>query len=223
MDHPFRTAAVGGFNRQDVLSFLETTTREAAERQQSLQQQLDEALEAGEQKEQELEQLRGQTEELEQLRARLSETEQALEESRSREAERSALLEAARQEARELQAQVDTLKPGAEAYDSIKERTAGVELEAHHRAQLVRREAQEQAGGLHRQMEQWMQQVEREYAALRSEVESTVAHAANQLSRAEESLGRVNTLMGEQEIALKTMAQAYAESNPNRGDAAPNR
>ena len=31
MDHPFRSAAVGGFNRQDVLSFLETQSKQTAQ------------------------------------------------------------------------------------------------------------------------------------------------------------------------------------------------
>ena len=45
MDHPFRSAAFGGFNRQDVLTYLENTAKENGEKQQQLQQQLDEARE----------------------------------------------------------------------------------------------------------------------------------------------------------------------------------
>ena len=30
MDHPFRSAAVGGFNKQDVLTFLEAQAKQAA-------------------------------------------------------------------------------------------------------------------------------------------------------------------------------------------------
>ena len=45
MDHPFRSAAVGGFNRQDVLSFLETQSKQTAQVQQELQTQLEEARE----------------------------------------------------------------------------------------------------------------------------------------------------------------------------------
>ena len=51
MDHPFRSAAVGGFNRQDVLDYLEKTAAENAQKQQELEKQL-------EQQKQELEQLR---------------------------------------------------------------------------------------------------------------------------------------------------------------------
>ena len=39
MDHPFRSAAVGGFNRQDVLDYLEKTAAENAQKQQELEKQ----------------------------------------------------------------------------------------------------------------------------------------------------------------------------------------
>ena len=41
MDHPFRSAAVGGFNRQDVLDYLEKTAAENAQKQQELEKQLE--------------------------------------------------------------------------------------------------------------------------------------------------------------------------------------
>ena len=39
MDHPFRSATFGGFNRQDVLTYLESTAK-TAEEQQRIGQQL---------------------------------------------------------------------------------------------------------------------------------------------------------------------------------------
>ena len=45
MDHPFRNAMFGGFNRQDVLTYLEQTAQEAAQRQQELEHKLDQAQE----------------------------------------------------------------------------------------------------------------------------------------------------------------------------------
>ena len=62
MDHPFRSAAVGGFNRQDVLDYLEKTAAENAQKQQELEKQL-------EQQKQELEQLRRRSGELEEREA----------------------------------------------------------------------------------------------------------------------------------------------------------
>ena len=36
MDHPFRSAAVGGFNRQDVLAYLEERAKLAAQAEQKI-------------------------------------------------------------------------------------------------------------------------------------------------------------------------------------------
>ena len=41
MDHPFRSAALGGFNKQDVLSFLEEQAKQSAQAQQQLSQRLE--------------------------------------------------------------------------------------------------------------------------------------------------------------------------------------
>ena len=43
MEHPFRTAAIGGFNRQDVLDFLEEQAKQAARLHQEMQGQLEES------------------------------------------------------------------------------------------------------------------------------------------------------------------------------------
>ena len=109
---------------------------------------------------------------------------------------------------------VAALEPDAAAYAAVKERTAGVELEAHRRAQEIQNEAEEQARQLRRQMEQWVQRVEREFDSLRSQVESTVSHAADQLGKAGQCLEQVNVLMGEQDSALEALASACAEEEP---------
>ena len=124
-----------------------------------------------------------------------------------------------RQKMEELRAKVAALEPNAAAYSELKERTAGVELEAHRRAQNIKLEAEQQAKQLRRRMEQWVAQMELEYAALRSQVESTVAHAANQLTRAGESLNQVNALMNQQEVDLEEVVRAYADADSNKVEA----
>ena len=37
LDHPFRNAVFGGFNRQDVLTYLENTSRQTAQQRQELE------------------------------------------------------------------------------------------------------------------------------------------------------------------------------------------
>ena len=218
MDHPFRSAMFGGFNRQDVLTYLETTAQEAAKQQEELRQQLDAARETADRQNAELterqERLNRLGQESEDLRAQLEQANIALSSCRTECSQKTEELETARREISELKARVAALEPDAAAYAAVKERTAGVELEAHRRAQAIQEEAEGQARQLRRQMEQWIQRVEREYDALRSQVESTVSHAADQLTKVEKSLEQVTALMEEREVTLESLAQAYADTDP---------
>ena len=141
-----------------------------------------------------------------------SRTAQELEEARQD-------LERARRERDEAMARLEAVLPDAQAYVQLKERTAGVELEAHRRAQMIQEKAERDAQKLHRQMELWLQRMEREYEALRTKVETTVSHTACELKQVESSLEQINHLMADQEGALEGLSQAYNEINPGRVEA----
>lgn len=217
MDHQFRNAAFGGFNKKDVLDYLELMSQENAQQLQNLQQQLDQAQTQCSQlsdrnvgQAARVEWLQGENQRLEQESAQLrAQLEQANEQSDALRAQ----LAQAQAAQKSLQEQVDKLQPDAAAYAAVKDRAAGVELDAHRRAQHVLDEAQDQAQQLRRQMEQWLQKVQREYDALRTEVDSTVSHAANQLEKAGASLQKVSALMDQQDMALEALAQAYTNSD----------
>ena len=198
MDHPFRSAAFGGFNRQDVLDYLEKTAAENARNQQELQRRLEEAEEdrrklASQESDQE-ERVTILNRDRESLSQQLEQVKAVLEASRERDS---------------LRRRVAELEPGAAAYTAVKERAAGVELEAHCRAQNVLNEADRQARELRRGMEQWLGRVQVEYDALRSEVESTVSHAADQLEKAGKCLEQVTALLADQDVALEELSRAY--------------
>ena len=220
MDHPFRSAALGGFNRQDVLDYLEKTSAVNAQRQQERQQNLEAAVEerrqlAAKTAEQE-EQLSILHWERDSLSQQLEQVQQALAASQDREEAQERELAALRQERDGLKDRVAALEPEAAAYEAVKERTAGVELEAHCRAQNILDKANGQAKDLRRSMEQWMGRVEREYDALRSEVESTVSHAADQLEKANKCLDRMTALLSDQDVALEALSQAYDNTDPEK-------
>lgn len=213
MDHPFRSAAFGGFNRQDVLDYLEKTSAENGLRQRELQEKLEAAQE-------ECRQLTARTTEQEEqlailrrdrdnLNQQLEQVQGALEESQGQGEAQEEELAALRRERDEWKAKAEALEPDASAYGILKERTAGVELEAHRRAQTVLDQADAQAKELRRNMEQWMDRVEREYDALRSEVEATVSHAADKLEKAGKCLQQVSELLADQDMALEALSQAY--------------
>ena len=230
MDHPFRSAAVGGFNRQDVLAYLEERAKLAAQAEQKLQDQLDEVNHQAEALRRERDGLRCELEEtrreLEAARQRRDSLSAQLEQrgrelsacqERAEGAERE--LEKARGERDEARGRLASVTPDAQAYVQLKERTAGVELEAHRRAQAIQEKAEGNAQKLRRQTEQWLARLAREYDALRSQVETTISHAASELEKAELCLDQVGQLMASQETALEGLSAAYDRTDPSRVDA----
>ncbi len=227
MDHQFRNAVFGGFNRQDVLDYLETLARENAQKRQELEQSIGRA-------EGERDELRTQNQALEeQKRALEGEKEELLRSVQRSQSELAALrtqmgereqtarqtqqaLEESRREAEALREQVARLEPDAAAYAAVKDRSAGVELEAHRRAQGVLDQANSQARHLRQQMEQWMTRVGREYDALRTEVEATISHAADQLDKAGKCLEQVSALLSDQDVALEELSRAYDSTVPDK-------
>ena len=216
MEHLFRNAAFGGFNRQDVMDYLEKMTgqnHQELEQQRShnqvLQDQLDETKQTLDRESSLRKQLEAERDELRRKLEQLQHEHHALREESIR---LNAQCSEAKAQVQQLRVQVEKLEPDAQAYTAVKDRTAGVELQAHRRAQDVEQQAQEYARRLKGQMEQWLAAVGQQYDALRHEVESTVSHAADQLSRAGASLEKVNQLMDEQDVELKLLVQSYQES-----------
>lgn len=220
-DHQFRNSMFGGFNRQDVLDFLtssaEKTNEELNRRQASfetLEKEHKDCLQRSEQLSEQLEQTGREREEYkhqaEQLTLELARV-SAADQNKAAELETlRAQLTRAQEELEQLRAQVGKLAPDAEAYVAIKERTAGMELEAHRRAQSVEARARIMAGDLQRQMEQWMAKVEQQYGQLKQEVEASVEQANAQLLAAGGSLSRVTALLDEQQGALRQVSENYA-------------
>ena len=174
MDHPFRSAALGGFNKQDVLSFLEEQAKQSAKAQQTLQGRLEAAERQSETLRQEGEELRQQLEEArrevetarqsrDSLHVQLEQVNQELSASREQLSQAAKELEQARRERDEARSQLEELRPDAQAYVQLKERTAGVELEAHRRAQAIQEKAESDAQRTRRQVNQWFQRLGREY------------------------------------------------------------
>ena len=227
MEHPFRSAAIGGFNKQDVLDFLEEQAKQSAQAQQALQDQLAESerqegalrRESGELRRQ-LEEVRRELEaalrDRDSLRDRLGQAEQELSASRTRADGLARELEEVRRERDQAQSRTQALEPDAQAFVQLKERTAGVELDAHRRAQAIQEKAEGNAQKLRRQTEQWLT---REYDALRSQVETTISHAASELEKAGLCLDQVGQLMASQETALEELSAAYDRTDPSRVEA----
>ena len=114
-----------------------------------------------------------------------------------------------REENRQLRGRVEAMQPSADAYEELKERTAGVELEAHRRAQSVEARAKIMAGDLQRQMEQWAARTEEQYAALKGQIDSSVEQANKEILAASQSLAAMTQLVEQQQAALHAVAETY--------------
>lgn len=214
MDHQFRNTAFG-FHKKDVLDYLELVAQQHGQQMQSLQERLDQAVQEldglsrreGEQSAQ-LERART---ELERQQERSGRLEEQLREAQARAEQLEQELLQAREEGRRFREEAERLRPGAEAYDAVKERAAGMELQAHQRAQAVLDDAQEEVRQIRGRVEQWVARAAAQYAGLRRQVESAAAQAAQELQKAQGCLDQVVEGMARQDEALEELQRTCTE------------
>ena len=220
MEQQFRSAMMGGFNRQDVLTYIETSVKNHTEEMNQLREELERVRQEGEdaldraRKEGNaaLERAEAAEAQVEQLAPRAAQMEKSTAEL---EAKRSALA-AAERELKELRAKLAELAPKAEAYDAVKDRTAGIELEAHQRAKAVVDEAKRNAEAIRLQTEQWMGKVRASYDRLRGELETTMNHTAKEMERSVNALGAIGREFEEHDAAMQAVADAQKNAPLNR-------
>lgn len=207
----FRTAAFGGFQKQDVMNYLERSAQEHAQRVAALQKELDEAkqVHAGEEAraaalEERLALLEADNQ---RLAIELAQCEEALNEVTS---ERDGL----RTLSGQLQDQLDKVTPAATAYEAVKDRTAGIELEAHGRAQAIEREGRTKALEQQQRVKDWFNKTREAYERLRADINATLSHAAQEMDRAGKSMAELTgSLEGQDDALAAIQAQIEALSS----------
>ena len=219
-ENSFRTALVGGFNRQDVLNYIEQSARTANERIAALQRDLAEAQKGREAAEAALAEAQSrattQAQEAEQTGRTLTERTASLTTLQSELVRVQGELTAAQAELGALLDQNERLRQGAEAYADLKDRTASIELEAHQRARLIEKEAAEKAKKIRVEAEQILYKVQAGYGRLRTDVDATVAHASGELGRVDRALESVKKEFADHDAELMKLLQAYRESSGQR-------
>ena len=152
MDASFKTGLVGGFDREDVVKFIEKTAAENQEQLETLEAELNALRAQRDEAAAENEALRGLTEEdacLREENARL----------REQLAQAQASAEALRQEAEALRG------PAAE-YQSLKEHVADIEISAHRRTEEFRAKAMERLAQCITQQRAWCSQRRSTYLSM---------------------------------------------------------
>lgn len=205
MEQQFRSAAFGGFYKQDVLNYIETSVREHAQLVEELDLQMEalrveseDAAKRAAAAEQRVAELEPRVAQMEKLTAEL-------------ESKRS-LLAAAEREIRELKAQLADTLPKAEAYDAVKERTAGIELEAHQRARQVVDQAETQSRQIREQTLSWLNRVRSSYERLRTDISATITRTAGELDRAGKALAESNGEFRSHDAAMQEVANSLKKA-----------
>lgn len=188
----FRSAAFGGFHRQDVLDYIETLTRETQTRQTALEEALNQERAARDQAESQLEALQDQAAGAIASQAALS---QELEQTKAALAQATAALEEAQAQAEDLEQKVSTLAPEAESWQRIKDTAGNIEVSAHERAQITLQCARAQAAEIRADGVRWILDLQNRCDRLKRDLASSILSAETELdairaafSRAQEDM-----------------------------------
>lgn len=206
----FRGSVFGGFNRQDVLTYLERSAREHSQQVESLQKKLSQlSLDQNDK----TTQLAGLSEKDAQLSSENQRLAEALESARAELEEKRGRLSAAEEDLSVLRDRAAELEANAEAYIRLRDRTATIELDARNRAQIILNDAHTQADSIRAQVEDWLDRAETRYEHLRADIGATLSHAIGELARVQRALEQSSASFAEHDEALESLVR-WCESDP---------
>ncbi len=199
----FRSAAFGGFHRQDVLDYVEQLTKE----KHDLAARLTEAEDGRAQIEASLAQAE---EEVRSAREAQEAMTGELEYLRSELETRSAALTRAEEEVKILRGQVETLRPGAESWEHIKEQAGQIEISAHERAQVTIQDAHTQAAEIQAEAVRKVLDIQAGCDRLRNDLKTSIGAAEEQLDAARSAFRRAERDMDGYQAALARLLEGAA-------------
>lgn len=187
----FKSVAFGGFDKQDVVSYIERTAREASEAQEKLQQENDGLRRESQALGEEAAALRSKLEAQEAENARLRE-------ALARETALRQELEALRPETERLREQLESMREDAESYARFRGQIGAIECEARQRAAGL----EDEAGARMRHLAEAFQS---QYRTLMSTFETTAAHVNSELRKIEVNLTQLPRAMDRSGAELKEL------------------
>lgn len=191
----FKSVAFGGFDKQDVIRYIQQTAEKAAAEQQALQAENERLSDRVRSLEAETEDLRGQLAASEDQRAALRS--QLERESLRRQSLEE--LEPLKEEAARLQAEADALRPDAQAFAQFRERIGAIECDARKRA------ADLEDASL-AQLRQTVERFQNQYLTLMDAFEASAAHVTGELRKVEVSLAQLPRAMDRTSAELKELS-----------------
>lgn len=187
----FKSVTFGGFDKQDVIHYIEKTAREAAEAQERLQRENEDLRQASRTLEEEAAALRSKLETLEAENTRLRE-------ELARESTLRQGLEALRPETERLRSQVESMRDDAESYARFRGQIGAIECEARQRAAGL----EDEAGA---RMRRLAEEFQSQYQTLMSTFETTAAHVNSELRKIEVNLTQLPRAMDRSGVELKEL------------------
>lgn len=215
-EHRFRTAAFG-FNRQDVMQYIEAVHRDYAVRLKGMKEDLERERDQRSSLEEQGSLANTEAQAAEKAARRSQEeleaAQKALAEMREERDKLKLQLQAAQQDMAALQEAADRMAPAAKAYETLKDKAAGIELDAHKRAQIIIKTGEAEAAQTRRKVAQWLRQAQSSYARLCGDVSATLSHATAEMERTSKSLEAVSAELDDhgrrlEDIAVEAEAQA---------------
>lgn len=224
-EYRFRTSAFG-FNRQDVIHYIEAVHRDYAAQLQSLKKDLEweqgQRSQVEEQGSLANQEAAAAGKDAQRSKEELTKVLEELQEAQRQREELRLKLKAAQEELDALQVAADRMAPAARAYETLKDKAADIELDAHKRAQTIIQEGEAQAALTRQKVEDWIRQVESSYGRLRFDVTATLSHMSSEMKRTADSLEGVTAELDSHGQQLRQLSEKPSEEPPKaEGTAAP--
>ena len=198
----FRSAAFGGFHRQDVLDHIERLTRENQMQTADLEAALKEAQDSRTQAEENLAEIQQRAECAEQARDVL---ERELSQVKAQLKETSANLIEAEARVGVLYSQVEELEPKAKAWQHLKDTAGDIEIGAHERAQIVIQEAHAQAAEIRAEGIRWVLDIQHRCDKLQQDLQAAILAAEMELDSVRGAFSRAEVDMDGFQQALSDL------------------
>ena len=181
----FKGSLFGGFNREDVIDYITKTSAESTARIEALEADVDKLCAQEQELRAQVSTLRGEsrtlTEERDAAAAERDTLRAALDTANDELTALRTEAEALRAENASLRSETDTLRPLAEQYSTIKEHLAGIELDAHQRAEEYER-------GVRERLSTMIGECRSHCDGVLATLGETCANVSNELRRAEVSV-----------------------------------
>ena len=197
-NYPIKSVAFGGFDKQDVIRYIEQAAQQAAAAQQTLQDENENLRKQAEALSAELSTLRAQVSSLSAERDRLQE-------ALGRESASRQQLESLKP----LESEVARLRPDAEAYAQFRERIGAIECEA-------RKRAADLELATVNQLQKTVDLFREQYQTLMSTFESTASHVNGELRKVEVNLTQLPRAMDQAGTELNELAARLEHSKESQ-------